>query len=44
MASDDDGVNIWVSALAAWLPLLALVAPLSLFASAVVRATGVATR
>ena len=39
----DDGVVFWTTAFEAWLPLLALVAPLSLFLSALVRASGAGT-
>jgi hypothetical protein len=43
MSDNKQGRDEWVNTLAAWLPLLALAAPLSLFASALVRATGAAT-
>ena len=36
----DAGVDYWASTLDRWLPLLSLVAPLFLFLSAVVRASG----
>ena len=38
-----DGAGVWASTFEAWLPLLALVAPLSLFLSALVRASGAGT-
>ena len=38
-----DGAGVWASTFEGWLPLLALVAPLSLFLSALVRASGAGT-
>ena len=42
-ATGVDGERVWASTFEAWLPLLALVAPLSLFLSALVRASGAGT-
>ena len=39
-APKSKGADVWAATFEAWLPLLALVAPLSLFLSALARATG----
>ena len=41
--SAEAGVSVWINTFEAWLPLLALVAPLFLFVSALARASGAGT-